>query len=143
MNRLSVLERRVQEGRDVDAASEYARWLSFSGLLKLLEANSQPAPLVVDGCLLESRCDELIRMCGERFKTGDRSPNLKAKELQSLHDKIDLVAGYLSRLNVPTLTVGSASTGVHGAPAVRDPEIRVLPDYEHEPSQAGVTGAES
>ncbi len=34
---LDSFSRRVQEGRDVESASDFARWLSFSGILMLLE----------------------------------------------------------------------------------------------------------
>lgn len=117
LNRLDVLHRRVQEGRDVEAASEFARWLIFSGIIKLMEANSSDKLLKVDGPLLRSRTQMLIEACNYRFRRNDDSPRFQAKDVQSLHEKIDLVAGYLSRLNVPAfLTVSPTTTGVNGSP---------------------------
>ena len=88
MNKLSSFKSRVSEGRDVTAASEFARWLQFSGIIKLLEANPQPAPLTVDGPLLRWTTDELINQCNERFRTNNLDPSFKATEFQTMHQKI-------------------------------------------------------
>ena len=106
MNALSSHARCVSEGRSVMAASAFARWLNFSGLLELFKANPQDDPFKVDGAFAQWTVDQLIEQCNERFRTGNLDPNFKAKDFQSLHDKIDLMAGYLSRLSVaPAVTV--------------------------------------
>ena len=88
MNRLDVLSRRVAEGRDVMAASEFARWLSFSGIIRLCEENACGGDLKVDGALLRWTCEQLIQQCNER---------------------IDLMAGYMSKLSVaPSVSVHTA-----------------------------------
>lgn len=97
-SRLETLSCRVSEGRDVMAASEFARWLSFSGILKLLESNPQPEPLKVDGAFLRWHTEQLIQQCNERFRTNSVDPNFKAADFKSLHDKVDTIAGYLSTL---------------------------------------------
>lgn len=111
LNRLHTLSRRVQEGKDVLAASEFARYLFFSRTLELLEANPQPEPLKVDGSFLRWKCQELISDCNERFRTNNLSPNFKASELQSLHDKLDKVAGYLSQLSSSPAVVARTPDG--------------------------------
>lgn len=98
MNRLASLSRRVSEARDVAEASDFARWLYFSGIINLLEANPYPEPLKVDGAFMRWTVDQLVEQCNERFRTNNSDPTFKAAEFQSLHEKIDTMAGYLSRL---------------------------------------------
>lgn len=99
-NRIEVLSRRVQEGRDVLAASEFCRWFLFSGILDVLAENSSDAPLKVDAGHLRWKCQELLELCNDCLRSGSRGePCLTAGYLQSLHDKVDVMAGYLARLN--------------------------------------------
>jgi len=106
VNQLDSFSRRVQEGRDLEAASNFARWLSFSGIIMLLEAFPSPLPLKVDGRFLRWKCDELIEACNLRFRTNNLNPSFESKEFESMHEKIDRMAGYLSRLSVaPAVTV--------------------------------------
>jgi hypothetical protein len=106
MNRLASLSRRVSEGRDVAPASDFARWLNFSGLLEFFKENPQAEPFKVDGAFMQWTVDQLIEQCNERFRTGNADPNFKATEWQSMHEKIDKMAGYLSRLSVaPAVSV--------------------------------------
>ena len=106
--RLDSFANRVREGRDVMAASEFARWLFFSGIITLCKENSAPAPLKCDGALLQWKCEQLISQCGEYFTTNGQSAGLKETQLVSLHEKVDrlasnleLVAGHVSKLSPP------------------------------------------
>ena len=80
-HRLDVLARCVAEGRDVMAASEFCRWLSFSGILILLERypNQVPShnPLKVDGAFLRWKCEDLQSAVNERLRTGNEIHCLK------------------------------------------------------------------
>jgi hypothetical protein len=98
--RLDSLFARVAENKDVMSSLDFGRWLFWSGLLELLESNSCPGPLRVDGPLLRWKCVELQRRCTERFRLNDSEPRLETLQLQSLNEKLDLMAGYLSRLAV-------------------------------------------
>ncbi len=100
MNRLSTLRRRVQEGRDVMAASEFARWLIFSGMVELFKAHSQDGFHKVDGSLLASKTEMLLDMCNERFRTGKQDVQIEKQEMESLRDKVDTIAGYLAKLTI-------------------------------------------
>lgn len=111
VNKVAVFERRVQEGKDVMAASEFARFIKCCGLIGLLKANDRVEPLKVDGALLEWKLDELLRLCNERFRTCSIEPNLNAAYVQTLHEKVDLIAGYVSRLSVGQVAVGSGNGG--------------------------------
>jgi hypothetical protein len=128
MNRLKSYAGRVSEGRDVVAASEFARWLSFSGLIKLFDANPQSEPLKVDGPFMRWSVEQLIQQCNERFRTNSADPNFKAAEFQSLHEKIDKVAGYLSRLNVaPAVAVTPYVCELEGKTCAQESQLFVMP----------------
>jgi hypothetical protein len=106
VNQLDSFSRRVQEGRDLEAASNFARWLSFSGILMLLEAFPEPEPFKVDGRFLRWKCEQLIEAVNLRYRTNNSNPSFEAKDFESMHEKIDRMAGYLSRLSVaPAVTV--------------------------------------
>ena len=102
VNQIDAFSKRVQEGRDVEAASDFARWLSFSGICLLLERYPNEGqshnPLKVDGRLLRWKCDQLIEACNLRFRTNNLNPSFEKKEFESLHEKVDRMAGYLSKL---------------------------------------------
>jgi hypothetical protein len=102
VNQLDAFSKRVQEGRDVEAASDFARWLSFSGIPTLLERYPNQVqshdPLKVDGSFLRWKCEQLIEACNERFRTNSLNPAFAKKEFESMHEKIDRMAGYLSKL---------------------------------------------
>jgi hypothetical protein len=124
MNKLSSYSHRVSENRDVMAASEFARWLSFSGLLSMFKANPQDAPLKVDGALLEWTVNQLIERCNERFRTNNGDPKLTVDEFESLHDKVDrllrnqdTMAGFVARLASPPPL----------APVADEPSLAVIP----------------
>jgi hypothetical protein len=108
MNRLERFDRSVQEGKCLEEALDFTRWLFFSGILTLLEANPQPQPLKVDGSMLRWKCGDVQRKVQERFRLNDSAPHVSATELQTLHDKLDTIAGFLSRFPQPV-----ASTGAH------------------------------
>jgi hypothetical protein len=92
---------RVKEGRDVDAACFFARWLFWSGLLDLLKQNSTPADmpsiLKCDGAFLSWKLNELLGACNAYYATG-RPAGLHVAELESLREKVDKLA-----LNLDTL----------------------------------------
>ena len=129
-NRLETFHRRVQEGRDVQAAVDFARFIQQCGLIKLFEEHSQPEPLKIDGAFIRWKAEELERCCTERFRTNSSEPTLTAAYLQSLHEKIDLMAGYLSKLTVsPALSVTNGVEHEHEQKndgRLRDPEFQRL-----------------
>ena len=134
LNRLDSFSGRVREGRDVNAASEFARFLKFSGIIMLCKANEALEPLKCDGAFLQWKCDELLDACNDFFRTNGQTAGLKEPHLLSLHDKVDrlarnleLVAGHVSRLPLPPATSvtatasDSAGAGVGGGAAAPCP----------------------
>jgi len=99
--------RRVRENKDVMAALDFARYVTWSGIIKVLDANASESPLVVDGALIRWKCEELTRMCQERFRTGQSSPHVEQSELEAINRKLDLIAGHVAQFvpAVPTLKV--------------------------------------
>jgi len=96
-NRLDVLSRRVDEGRDVVAASEFVRWLGFSGVLRILELNPSIGVLRVDGGLLRFKADDILRRCNACGVVDPDDMRLGLDAVRSIHEKLDLIAGHVSR----------------------------------------------
>jgi hypothetical protein len=135
-HRLDIFARRFNEGRDVMAASEYTRWLLGSGILTLLESNANgcTGPLKIDGSFLRWKACQLLDACNDRFRTGDEKPTFDNQEYQSLHEKLDCMASYLSRLStapailvaaVPATEVQKISEESEEQPAA------VMPRFDH------------
>jgi hypothetical protein len=111
---LDSLSLRVAENRDVMPALDFAKWLFFSGLLELLEANACEGGLKVDGANLRWKCQELQHACQDRFAANDSKPHIEALQLQSIHEKLNTMAGYLAKLTVS------------GPAQVQQPQLNVI-----------------
>jgi hypothetical protein len=113
INRVEVLSRRVAEGKDILAASEFARWLEFSGIVKLLEQNPNPAPLKVDGAFLRWKCSDLLERCTAVSKAKDGVVRLDLSQLEDVNRKLDIIASHVAKLSPPlmdnTTKVGDAA----------------------------------
>jgi hypothetical protein len=100
--KLESFSRRVAEGRDINAASEFARWLPFSGILSLLDRYPNQVashnPLKVDGRFLRWKAEQLTEACNDRYRTNNQNPAIERTEFEAMREKIDRMAGYLSRL---------------------------------------------
>src|ERR1017187_9802048 len=99
---------RVKEGRDVDSAVSFGRWLFWSGIPELLKENStahdELGPLKCDGPHLIWCLNELLQACNEYYRTG-RPSGLEKTDLDSIREKLDklasnqdLMSGHLSKL---------------------------------------------
>jgi hypothetical protein len=78
------LSREVREGKNVMLASQYARWVEFSGLVRLLE-------LVDRGANLGKKLNDLLFECGEMFKDGKADPKYAASDIAEINRKLDLL----------------------------------------------------
>lgn len=117
INRLESLDRAVQESKRLDEALNFSRWVFWSGLCELCEQHSAPAPLKVDGAFLRWKCQDLQGKVQERFRLNDSAPHIEATELESINHKLDLIAGYISKLSPPV--DGNATAGNPAEPALR------------------------
>jgi len=114
MQRLDVFQKRVEDCKDIDAASDFARWLRMSGLLWLFTENPQREPLLVDGPAMERAIVKLVQTCGDQWKRG-ASRTVQASEIEKLNFKVDVLAQTLGRLLpgvvTPTVEVVSEPSG--------------------------------
>lgn len=117
-NRLDVLARRVGEGKDVLAASEFARYLLFSGFLKMFERNPQDFPLKVDGHLLRWKCGDLLDKCARAWKDKNGVVHLDLSQLENVNRKLDIIAAHVSKFS-PPLMDKTADVGNTAEPALR------------------------
>jgi len=122
--RLDSFSQRVQLSECVDEAADFARYVMFSGLCRLFEANPSAEPLKVDGPLARWKAEELLRECQERYRTNDVSSHVDKSVLDAINRKLDLIAGQVSR--IPTSK----------AQAPR-PELRIITGGAEQPVEVG------
>lgn len=108
MNRLAGYSRVVDEGKALESALDFAHFVTWSGLIKLFKINPQAHPLKVDGALLQWTTEQLQSKVQERLRLNDTAAHLGESEMATVHDKLDLIAGYLSRL-VPLPLLGGVN----------------------------------
>jgi hypothetical protein len=89
---LDSLAQSVREGKRVTEASNFARWLLFSGLLSFLQENKDPqSSLPFDPDALRKKADKLIYECGELFRGGKHDPKYAASDIAEINRKLDLL----------------------------------------------------
>jgi len=100
MNRLDLHARRVSEGKDLQPAVEFARYVIWA-VVGLCKATPQKDPLTVDGHLLEHTARQLERAVTERYRTNNTQAAVSLTELEKLNHKLDLLAGQMARMVPP------------------------------------------
>jgi len=98
LNTSTQIERyqaRVNEGVELMAASEFGRWLRFSGFLKVFERSPQPPPLEVDAKQLKLKLEKLLSDCGEKLQQ-DRPGYVPVSALERVNHKLDLIAAHVA-----------------------------------------------
>ena len=95
-NYLSSLAQCVREGKRVQEAANYCRWLQFSGVIELLEGSPQPFPLMVDGQGTRRKLRDLIQECGELFKGGKHDAKYVASDIAEINRKLDVLTAHLA-----------------------------------------------
>lgn len=90
-NRVEVLLARVREGIDVDAASEWARWLRFTPILQTLPEQDFPLPCRAKA--LAVKVEALVELCGEWFNKHERArtkphPAIPRTELEQINAQL-------------------------------------------------------
>lgn len=116
--RLEVLQRRVNEGVDVDAASEFARWLRFSGVLKLLESAPDDERLPCKGFQLSKQAQTLLSDCGEWYAKHERAHHkppaqVPRSELEAITEQLAAMRCDLAKLSPSTIeTVDPVNAGL-------------------------------
>lgn len=111
--RVDVLAARVREGVDVEAASEFCRWLRFSGILKLLELARDNARLPCKGQQLSAKVDSLIYECGQWFANHERAnkkphPQVPRSELERITSQLQALTAEVAKLSPSTIETANA-----------------------------------
>ena len=100
--RLKQLATRADEGVDIQPAMDFARWVQFSGLIKLFKDNPQNEPLKVDGELIDKLVRDLVMDCGDYLKLN--TPGfVRVSQVEEVNRKLDLIAAQLGKLS-PSVT---------------------------------------
>lgn len=115
MTRLQTLRARTREGKFVDEASEFARWVRFSGIMRLCAALNV-GQVKAGPTDLERLRQDILSDCEAFWKHEPRGPWVSLSELEAVNEKLDLIAAQVSRLsartesNTPAVASGSAPT---------------------------------
>jgi hypothetical protein len=105
------LARSVHEGRGVEAASNFTRWLRFSGLLGVFDKFTVPGSSgVVNGEEMRKLVDDVVAACGQIFRGGKQPVNPSQSTIDQINAKVDFI---LSQMAKPTSspTSGTARAG--------------------------------
>lgn len=96
---LEILSARVAEGRDIATALQFARYILWSKLITIFRQASTDGLLKVDADFIQWKANELQNACQQRYVLGSESDaTIPMEDVTSLHEKIDALAGYVSRL---------------------------------------------
>jgi len=119
--RIETLARRVREGVEVLSASDFARWLQFSGILEMLEAHEQDLPLPVKGRELRVKVQELVWNCGEWFRLHEHGmkqydPRIPRCEMERITARLNAIEAALA-ISPPVADTATADS----------PALQVLP----------------
>jgi hypothetical protein len=94
VRRLETLQSRAREGKCVDEASEFARWLRMSGLHYVFDKASWAT--------IEKLIVDVLWDCESFYKKHPQGPWVKLSELEAVNQKLDRIAGRLAQISVPT-----------------------------------------
>ncbi len=115
--RIDSLMKQVREGVAVDEASNFARWVRFSGVVQILSnADFSNSQLVADVSGLKLKLQDLVWECGEWYRKHERSNTprdayVSASKLEALEKQMRQMSEQLARLappmpdSVPQLTI--------------------------------------
>jgi hypothetical protein len=102
--KLLSLERAVAQGRAVDEASNFSRWLFFSGLCELLESASGIPPWNIDGKEVRVIAERVTYACGLIYKGGKQPVNPQQSTVDEINAKVDYLLSKLAK-PAPPLSV--------------------------------------
>jgi hypothetical protein len=94
--RLDDFSQAVREGRHLDEAASFARFVMFS-VCGLLVDHPQKFPLTVDGPMLRAQAEGLLSEIQTRYRAAKTPAAVDLSEVQAIHRKLDLIAGHLAR----------------------------------------------
>jgi hypothetical protein len=114
--RLRTLDNRVREGKCVEEASEFARWVASSGLLRLLQGRDTgelvQGGLKVSGDELKELISSISSDCEAYWNNHPRGPWVSLSELESISLKLDRIAARVA-LSAPAEPAQTVETQEH------------------------------
>jgi hypothetical protein len=113
VNRLDSLQQRVNEGKDLDAAVEFARFVLWSKMADLLKPQDCDGMLKVDSAFLRWKAEELQRSVCDAYRTGKAAPRGEQGQLDAIGHKLDIIAGQLSKLQPQAEQAASMLPALH------------------------------
>jgi len=112
------LAKAVMECKRVDEASNFGRWIRFSGVLEILEAHPAPFPLTVDAKGLKKKVSDMLFECGELYRGGKHDPRYAASDIAEINRKLDIIAAHISQPS-PPLMATTADVGDSAEPVLQ------------------------
>jgi len=112
-SRLESLDKRAREGNEVDEASDFARWVQWSGLTKLFDQFPAGPPFEVSGAEIRRLAGEVLFDCELWWKKNPRGPWVAKSELEAVNHKLDLIAARLAHHTSILAPPDTASGLVH------------------------------
>lgn len=100
INRLESLRLRVCEGRDLDAALEFARFFLWCRLDKILAPYENKGPLKVDCAFLRWKAEDLQRMVQDQYTHGS-VPQGNQSTMQAVLHRLDMIAAHVAKISPP------------------------------------------
>lgn len=112
----------VREGKCIEEAARYSRWLQFSGVITLLEDNKSAFPLVVDGAALRRKANDVVDAVRPYLQGRKVEPKYEATAIAQILSRLESIENQFSPpaqetdvMGTPVLRViqGGVSSG-HG-----------------------------
>jgi|SRR5579883_2308088 len=104
VNRLDVLHGRVREGTFTQEASEFARWLRMSGVVKLFKDNPAPEPRQVDAQVVEKKIGDILDECANQWRSRNGDVKYTESEVVAISRKLDIIAAHVAKLSQAHVT---------------------------------------
>ena len=113
---LARLARAASEGRAIDEANNYLRWLQFSTILRLLEKNSFVNPEFV---MLRNQCEDLQAICRPYLQGRNMPASPSQARIDEVNAKVDIILAAMAK----PISPAPGDTATAGA----GPAVRVYP----------------
>ena len=113
LSKLDTFSRSVREGKQVLEAADFARWLEFSGYLKIFDRNPCTDQFFeVRPQIIRKKISDLIQDCGEWFKSGKMSPKYHESDIAEINDKLDQLLAQRAQSRFETTSGGGPGVGL-------------------------------
>lgn len=118
INRLESLRKRVVEGRDLEQALEFSRYILWCRIDKLLVDYKSDGELKVDMPFLRWKAEELQRQVLALYGAGKVRENGNQSAMEAILHRLDIIAAHVATLS-PPLTDTTVSVGNPAEPVLQ------------------------